>query len=440
VRPVLALRNAIEELQPRVYGDGFQLDSVTAGLEQDAVAIGEEAVQLDLEVMAADESSPVINLINFMLLQAVRQRASDIHVEAGSQHTIVRIRVDGILREILRPKKEFHSAIISRLKVMAKMDIAEHRLPQDGRIHVVVDKRPIDLRVSTLLTVLGEKAVLRILDRASVTFRLDDLGIPEEQLVGIRELITRPNGLLLVTGPTGSGKTTTLYSIIELLKSVESNIVTVEDPVEYRLDSINQVHANVASQLTFAKALRAILRQDPDVIMIGEIRDLETAETAVQAALTGHLVLSTLHTNDSASAVTRLADMGIAPFKIAAALTGVIAQRLARKVCPECRSTYYPSPTVLDSISYSGDRTRTFVRGAGCNRCFDSGYSGRVGIYELLRVDREMRDLISSQAPVEALRQHARLHGFRSLGEQAVRLAEDGTTSLDEILRVAVFD
>lgn len=440
VRPVLAMRSAIEDLLPRVYGDGFQPDSVTADLEQDAVAIGDETVQLDLEVLAADDSSPIINLVNFILLRAVRQRASDIHVEAGTQHTIVRIRVDGILREILRPKKEFHSAIISRLKVMAKMDIAEHRLPQDGRIHVVVDKRPIDLRVSTLPTVLGEKAVLRILDRASVTFRLDDLGIPNDLMGGIRELITRPNGLLLVTGPTGSGKTTTLYSIIELLKSTESNIVTVEDPVEYRLDTINQVHANVATQLTFAKALRAILRQDPDIIMIGEIRDLETAETAIQAALTGHMVLSTLHTNDSASAVTRLADMGVAPFKIAAALSGVIAQRLARKICTECRSTYYPSPVILDAVHYAGDRNRTFVCGTGCNRCFDSGYAGRVGIYELLKIDKEMREMISSHMPVEALRQHARLHGFRSLAEQAIRLAEAGETSLDEILRVAVFD
>jgi|688.fasta_scaffold00669_24 type IV pilus assembly protein PilB len=441
VRPVLALRASIIDLIPRVYGEGFQLDSVTADLDNSAVEIGDEAIHLDLDVMGSmDDTSPVINLVNFMLLQAVRQRASDIHVEAGAQHTSVRIRVDGMLREILRPKREFHPAIISRLKVMAKMDIAEHRLPQDGRIHVVVDHRPIDLRVSTLPTVLGEKAVLRILDRASITFRLDELGIPTDQLDSMRKLITRPNGLLLVTGPTGSGKTTTLYSMIELLKSVENNIVTVEDPVEYRLDMINQVHANVATQLTFAKALRSILRQDPDIIMIGEIRDLETAETAIQAALTGHLVLSTLHTNDSVSAVTRMVDMGVAPFKIGAALVGVIAQRLARKICPDCRGTYYPTSITLDAIQYQGDRNRPFIRGTGCNRCYDTGFVGRVGIYEILQVNRTLRDLISSGATLDQLRRQASSEGFCTLAQQAIRMAEDGITSLDEILRVAVFD
>jgi len=394
-----------------------------------------------LEMLGADgDSSPIINLVNYMLLQAVRQKASDIHVEAGPQHSTVRFRVDGMLREIIRPKKEYHPAMISRLKVMAKMDIAEHRLPQDGRIHVVVDHRPIDLRISTLPTVLGEKAVLRILDRSSITFRLEDLGIPEHQMKTMTDLTHRPNGLFLVTGPTGSGKTTTLYSIIELLKSVESNIVTVEDPVEYRLDLINQVHVNQASQMTFARALRAILRQDPDIIMIGEIRDFETAEIAVQAALTGHLVLSTLHTNDSPGAIPRLIDMGVAPFKIAAALIGVVAQRLARRICPHCRTTYYPSPLALDAIRYSGNRDRQFTRGSGCDKCYDSGYKGRVGIYELLEVTRDMRDLIAQNAPIEELRKSATANGFRTLGEQAIDLVEQGATSIDEILRVAVFD
>jgi type IV pilus assembly protein PilB len=441
VHPVLALRNVLDELIPRVYGEGFQVESLTADMERDAVALGDEIVRLDIETMTStNDSSPVINLVNYMVLQAVRQRASDIHVEAGPQHSIVRFRVDGILREVLRPRREFHPAIISRLKVMAKMDIAEHRMPQDGRIHVVVDQRQIDLRVSTLPTVLGEKAVLRILDRASVTFRLEELGIPEDQFGTIQQLVARPNGLLLVTGPTGSGKTTTLYSVIELLKSVERNIVTVEDPVEYRLDMINQVHANVATQLTFAKALRAILRQDPDVIMIGEIRDAETAETAVQAALTGHLVLSTLHTNDSASAVTRLVDLGVAPFKIGASLLGVVAQRLARRVCSQCRGSYYPNPTLLDSLRYQGDRDRPFLRGTGCERCYDSGYQGRVGIYETLQVTREMRALINVGAPVDALRDCARRQGSKTLAENAIELAENGITSLEEILRVAVFE
>lgn len=441
VRPVLALHSSIEELVSRVYGDGFQVDSITADMEQDAVSVSDEAVQIDFESLGADsESSPVINLVNYILLQSIRQRASDIHIEAGTQHSTVRFRVDGMLREIIRPKKEYHSAMISRLKVMAKMDIAEHRLPQDGRIHVVIDQRPIDLRISTLPTVLGEKAVLRILDRSSVTFRLADLGIPERQMKTMDELIHRPNGLFLVTGPTGSGKTTTLYSVIELLKSVETNIITVEDPVEYRLDLINQVHVNHAAQMTFARALRAILRQDPDIIMIGEIRDLETAEIAVQAALTGHLVLSTLHTNDSPGAIPRLTDMGVAPFKIAAALVGVIAQRLTRRICQFCKTTYYPNPTVLDSIRYTGDRNRQFMRGSGCEKCYDTGYKGRVGIYELLEVTRELRDLIARNAPIEELRKSAMANGFKTLGEQAIELVEQGATSLDEILRVAVFD
>ncbi len=441
VRPVLALQSALQELIPRVYGEGFQVESITADMEHDAVALGDEVLSLDLESMAvAGDSSPVINLVNYMVLEGVRQRASDIHVEAGSQHTTVRFRIDGMLREVLRPRREFHAAIISRLKVMAKMDIAEHRMPQDGRIHVVVDQRQIDLRVSTIPTVLGEKAVLRILDRASVTFQLEDLGIPEDQFAVLQQLIRRPHGMLLVTGPTGSGKTTTLYSIIELLKSVERNIVTVEDPVEYRLDQINQVHANTATQMTFAKALRAILRQDPDVIMIGEIRDLETAETAVQAALTGHLVLSTLHTNDSVSAVTRLVDMGVAPFKIGASLLGVVAQRLARRVCSHCRGTYYPEPMLLDALSYRGDRDRPFIRGNGCDRCYDSGYQGRTGIYELLHVTPEVRELINVNASVDQLRDCARKLGCRRLSKHAIHLAEEGITSLDEILRVATFE
>jgi type IV pilus assembly protein PilB len=441
VRPALALKAVLEELIPRVYGEGFHVDALTADLDGEAIELGDDAIRVDMEsLVAAGDSSPVINLVNYMILQGVRERASDIHVEAGPQHSVVRFRIDGMLREVLRPRREFHPALISRIKVMAKLDIAEHRLPQDGRMHVAIDHRQIDLRVSTLPTVLGEKAVLRILDRASVTFSLNDLGIPPDQLEILRRLIVRPNGLILVTGPTGSGKTTTLYSIIELLKSVERNIVTVEDPVEYRLEMINQVHANAATQLTFAKALRAILRQDPDVIMLGEIRDVETAETAVQAALTGHLVLSTLHTNDSASAVTRLMDMGVAPFKIGASLLGVVAQRLARRICQHCRSAYYPSATTLDALCYAGERDRTFMRGAGCNRCYDSGFQGRTGIYEMLPIDRELRDLINTGAPVDRLREYARAKGLRTLAEHAIEIAEQGLTSLDEILRVAVFE
>ena len=437
VRPVLALEAAIVDLVGRVYGEGFQVETVTADLEEGAVSLNDEAIELDLEGLAsAADESPVINLVNYIILQAVRQRASDIHIEAGPRTTTVRYRVDGMLREVLRPRREFHAAIVSRLKVMAKMDIAEHRLPQDGRIHVVVDRREVDVRASTLPTVLGEKVVLRILDRGSVTFRLDELGIPADQLGYLRDMLARPHGLVLATGPTGSGKTTTLYSAIELIKSVERNIVTVEDPVEYRLDLINQVHVNSGASLTFATALRSILRQDPDVIMIGEIRDLETAETAVQAALTGHLVLSTLHTNDAASAVARLVDMGVAPFKIAAALLGVVAQRLLRRVCPSCRGLYYPPPTVLDALHYTGDRSRQFVRGSGCERCFDTGCQGRIGIYEMLPVNRALRDLIAGGASLDAIRDWSSAAGYDTLLQQGVRVAEEGLVSPDEVVRV----
>ncbi|HUG89651.1 MAG TPA: ATPase, T2SS/T4P/T4SS family [Planctomycetaceae bacterium] len=437
VRPVLALRSAIERMIPRCYEDDFAVDAVTADLDRDALEFDAETIEVDLQqLQSMAEGSPVINLVNYLIVQAVRQGASDIHVEPGQRQSSVRFRVDGQLREVLRPRRDFHPAVVSRIKVMAKMDIAEHRVPQDGRIHVLVEGRHIDLRVSTLPTVLGEKVVLRVLDRQSVTFNLDRLGIPERQLGLLKQMLARPHGLVLVTGPTGSGKTTTLYSAIELVKSVHRNIVTVEDPVEYQLDLINQVQTGVARSMTFAGALRSILRQDPDVIMVGEIRDPETAEVAIQAALTGHLVLSTLHTNDSASAVTRLLDMGIASYKIAASLVGVVAQRLLRTICPQCRTQYYPPAEVLEMIHYRGDRRRQFVRGEGCRQCFDSGFKGRTGIYEILAATRELRELILKAPDLDRLRDcHLRQGGSLLLSE-GIRLAEDGMTSLDEVIRV----
>ena len=338
VRPVLALRSSIEKLIPRCYEEDFHVNEVSASVDDASVEVQSDIVRVDLNDLTEQaDGSPIISLVNYILVHAVRQGASDIHIEAGRKHSSVRFRVDGRLREVLRPRGDFHAALISRLKVMARMDIAEHRRPQDGRVHVIVEGKEIDLRASTLPTVLGEKIVLRVLDSTNVTFRLSDLGVGGQQQRDIESMLHRPHGLVLVTGPTGSGKTTTLYSALEMIKDVHTNIVTVEDPVEYSLDMVNQVHAAQGSQITFASALRAILRQDPDVIMIGEIRDTETAEIAIQAALTGHLVLSTLHTNDSAGAITRLRDMGIASYKISASLVGVVAQRLLRTVCPKCR-------------------------------------------------------------------------------------------------------
>lgn len=441
VRPVFALRSEVRRMITRCYQAGFEVDVVTADLEDGAVEFDADAIEMNLaDVESLAEGSPIINLVNYIIVHAVRQGASDIHIEPGHKHTSIRFRVDGLLREVIRPRKDFHSAIISRIKLMAKMDIAEHRQPQDGRMHVVVEGREIDLRASTLPTVLGEKAVLRILDKQNVTFNFDKLGVPDRQLVQIKQMLAKPYGLMLVTGPTGSGKTTTLYSALELIKSVHRNIITVEDPVEYQLELINQVQADTATNMTFASALRSILRQDPDVIMVGEIRDKETAEVAIQAALTGHLVLSTLHTNDSAAAVTRLLDMGVLGYKIAAALVGVIAQRLVRNICPHCKAPYYPPAEILDMIHYQGDRRRQFARGEGCNECHDTGFRGRTGIYEVLTCTPAMRELISNEASVDTVRACHRQAGGETLLHAGIRLAETGRTSLDEIIGTAFFE
>jgi type IV pilus assembly protein PilB len=441
VNPVLALRTTIEKLLPRCYEEDYRVDDVTAGIEENAVEVQSDVVRVDLDTVADQaDGSPIISLVNYILVHAIRQGVSDIHIEAGRKHSSVRFRVDGQLREVLRPRSDFHAALVSRIKVMARMDIAEHRRPQDGRVHVIIEGKEIDLRASTLPTVLGEKMVLRVLDSSNISFRLADLGVPPLQLKLIEGMMHRPHGLVLVTGPTGSGKTTTLYSALELIKSVRTNIVTVEDPVEYSLELVNQVHAAQGSPITFASALRAILRQDPDVIMIGEIRDAETAEIAIQAALTGHLVLSTLHTNDSAGAITRLRDMGIAMYKISAALIGVVAQRLVRNACPKCKTNYYPTAEVLDRLSYQGDRRRQFVRGEGCPNCFDTGFRGRTGIYEVLSVTSELRDLMTPDLNSQDVRRWYQSKGGQLLIDQGVALAEKGITSPEEILRVAGVD
>ena len=441
VRPAFTTAEAIEKLLPRAYEENFAIDTVSADIDADAVEVDPEVFEVDLQdVRSLAEGSPVINLVNYIIVHAVRQGASDIHIEPGTRHSSVRYRIDGQLREVLRPRRDFHAALISRIKVISKLDIAEQRVPQDGRTHVLVERREIDLRCSTLPTVLGEKVVLRVLDRKNVTFDLMQLGVPQSQLDPIKGMLNKPYGLVLVSGPTGSGKTTTLYSAVELIKSVHRNIVTVEDPVEYQLEMINQVQTENAKSLTFARVLRAVLRQDPDVIMVGEIRDSETAEVAIQAGLTGHLVLSTLHTNDSASVITRLLDMGIAPFKIAAALVGIIAQRLIRTVCPHCATTYYPSAEFLKMIHYEGDAQRRFVRGEGCQQCYDTGFLGRIGIYEVLRATRELRSAIVDGADLQALQSLQREQEGATLLTEGIRMSEEGKTSLEEVVRVAFFD
>lgn len=438
VRPVFALASAIDQMVERAYENDFGVDTITADFDSNDLKVDDEVLSIELDAAGvSDEASPVINLVNYIIVHAVRQGASDVHIEPGLSHSIVRYRIDGQLREVLRPRREFHPAIVSRLKVMAKLDIAEHRTPQDGRIQVSVENCGIDLRVSTLPTVRGEKVVLRVLDRRNITFSLNELGIPTHLLERMQTMLTRPHGLILVTGPTGSGKTTTLYSALELVKSVEKNIVTVEDPVEYQLELINQIQAG-SRQLTFATALRSILRQDPDIIMVGEIRDRDTAEIAIQAALTGHLVLSTLHTNDAPSVVTRLLDMGVESFKIAAALVGAVAQRLVRTVCPSCRTTYYPTNDVLASTGYAGDRRRQFVRGEGCHECFDTGFRGRIGIYEVMLASRRIREVIAESSDIDVLRRCHLEEGGTSLMQAGIQMAEDGRTSLEEVARVAM--
>ena len=441
VLPVFSFESTIQKMVRRCYEEDFSVDTVTADLDENSVELNEDLDDADItDIENLIDGSPIINLVNYLILQAMRRGASDIHIEPSRKYTLVRFRIDGQLIEALRPRRDIHPAVVSRIKVMGKMDIAQQRVPQDGRCQVSVEGTDIDLRISTLPTVLGEKAVIRILDRTRLTFNLDELGLPKDLLVNVKTLLAKPHGLILVTGPTGSGKTTTLYSALELVKSVNRNIVTVEDPVEYQLELINQVQAERNREFNFATALRAILRQDPDVIMIGEIRDSETAEVAVQAALTGHLVLSTLHTNDAASAITRLSDMGVAPYKVAASLNGIVAQRLVRKICSKCRETYYPTSEFLESLSYTGEKRRSFARGAGCRECCDTGYKGRTGIYEVLVVDHDIRPAITQENSLAAIRKCFKAKGGKPLLNSAILLAEKEETSLEEAARVAFFD
>jgi type IV pilus assembly protein PilB len=437
VRPVFAFSTSLERMRNRAYEDDFRVDAVTADMDESAVELQVESADMDIaSVHDLVDGSPVINLVNYLVLQAIRKSASDIHIEPSRKFGTVRFRIDGQLVEMLRPRRDIYPAIVSRIKVMARLDIAEQRVSQDGRCQVVADGKEVDLRISTLPTVLGEKVVIRVLDKQRLTFNLDELGILPDTLTLIKGLLKKPYGLLLVTGPTGSGKTTTLYSALELIKSVNRNIVTVEDPVEYQIELVNQVQSDVARGMSFASALRSILRQDPDVIMVGEIRDAETANVAVQAALTGHLVLSTLHTNDSISAITRMMDMGIESYKLAAALVGVVAQRLVRTICPHCRTTYYPRAEFLDALHYKGDKQRSFAKGEGCRECFDSGFKGRTGIYEVLPATPDLRRMIADQAPLETIRTWFQQQNLSSLLESGLRLAEQEVSSLEEIARI----
>jgi len=412
--------DALAQRISAAYAQGESSAAAVVNAVQEDADLGRMLQELpaveDLLEMADD--APIIRMLNALLTQAARDGASDIHIEPYERHSAVRFRVDGSLREVVRPNRALHAALISRLKIMAELDIAEKRLPQDGRISLRIGTRSVDVRVSTLPGAHGERAVLRLLDKSAGQLSLEAVGMGAQVLGVFERLIAQPHGILLVTGPTGSGKTTTLYAALQRLDASSLNIMTVEDPIEYELPGVGQTQVNPRIELDFARALRAILRQDPDVIMIGEIRDAETAQIAIQASLTGHLVLATLHTNDAVSAVTRLTDMGIEPFLLSGSLLGVLAQRLVRRLCVHCRQ-----PDAAGGW-----------RPVGCEHCGHTGYRGRTGIHELMAVDDDLRALIHERAPEAALRRAAEANGLRSLRDDGQRLVDEGVTSMQELL------
>ena len=437
-RPVDAARFASE--LARVYNPGGRdAAQITEDLsrETDLARLMQDLPPAE-DLLDSGTQAPVIRMINALLLQALRERASDLHFEPYEARSVVRFRVDGVLRDVIEPPRALHAALVSRLKIMASLDIAEKRLPQDGRIALKLGDKQVDVRVSTLPTGPGERVVLRLLDRDSAQLDLTALGMSAPTLATVDALIREPHGIVLVTGPTGSGKTTTLYAALSRLPRGALNMMTVEDPIEYALDGVGQTQVNPKIDLDFARALRAILRQDPDIIMIGEIRDLETAQIAVQASLTGHLVLATLHTNDAASAMTRLADMGVEPYLLASSLLGVLAQRLVRTLCPACRARAAPSQGEAALLAELGlPRDMPLHAPAGCAECRDTGYRGRSGIYELIVVDDALRRLIHDRAPEHALRAAAARAGTTSLRHDGARWLANGTTSLAELVRVS---
>ena len=439
IRPVLVLEDNLNEYQRKYLAKEVTVDAFLASIEESDVTISEtEAIDegpiTDLDKMV--DGSPVVNLVNLAILTAVRDGASDIHVEPDRDSTHIRYRIDGQLRELLAPPRGMHAAIVSRIKVIGRMDISEKRLPQEGRIHLIADGHEIDLRVSSMPTVLGEKIVLRVLDKSNLALDLKQLGMRPEDLTAVETMLKSPYGMILVTGPTGSGKTTTLYSALDLLRSESVNIVTVEDPVEYQLHGINQIQVAADVGLTFTRALRSVLRQDPDIIMVGEIRDEDTARVAVQAALTGHRVLSTLHTNDCPGGVMRLMDMGIESYLIASSTIGFIAQRLARRICPSCRTSYYPPADLLESVGWADRTNELFQRGEGCRQCHNTGFRGRVGIYEVMVIDAELKRLINRSASESDIRVYLAETGWQTLRQKALRVVEDGESTLEEVLRV----
>lgn len=423
------------------YYELGEYDDIIEKLGTEIIFKEEEEEEDSKKLEAISKEAPIIQLVNMLIVQGVKDRASDIHIEPNKKGLLIRLRIDGMLHDIRTLPNKIKSAVTSRIKILAKMDIAERRLPQDGRFQVKFGTREVDLRVSTIPTVLGEKVVLRLLDKSKGLIKLEQLGFIPEQLEQFKSIISKSYGIILLTGPTGSGKTTTLYAALNQVNSKDKNIITVEDPVEYKLDRINQIQIKPKINLTFANALRSILRQDPDIIMVGEIRDSETAQIAVQAALTGHLVFSTLHTNDAASALTRLIDMDVETFLISSSVIGVIGQRLVRVICEKCKEEYIPVEGILSGLnlkSNSNDDGKVkLYRGTGCSSCKNTGYYGRTSIYELLVLDEEVRTLIISKASSNIIKDVAIKKGMKTLKDNGLEKAMQGVTTIEEVLRVA---
>lgn len=442
VRGAVSNLKDVEAAVARYYADREDsIEDVIGQLEEDYGDDGSNSKAFDLGEDLAD-AAPIRKLLNMILLLAIKDQASDIHFEPFEDEFKVRVKADGMLYEMVPPPRHLANAIVSRIKIMAELDIAERRLPQDGRIELSVGGHSVDLRVSTLPTLFGESVVMRVLDRTVVQLDLNKIGMDPQTLTKFRSMIHRPNGIVLVTGPTGSGKTTTLYSALNELNDIETKIITSEDPVEYDIDGIIQVPINHDIGVTFATVLRAILRHDPDTILVGEIRDFETAQIAVQSALTGHLVFSTLHTNDAPSAITRLRDMGVEPFLITATVEGILAQRLVRRICSQCRTQFDPSDDLLMELQLPIAQARQykFYYGKGCQRCNNSGYKGRTGIYELLDITDDIRDLVANAANVDDIRNFARSQGMTTLREAGLKLIFDGISTIDEVVRETVME
>ena len=444
IEPAVATETEIGKALDQYYGAKGSIEDVIKSIDKEGrFEIKEEAIDLKkLEGIA--EEPLVIRLVNLIIMKAVQEGASDIHLEPEEMVLKTRFRVDGMLHEVSLPPKHIQSAIISRIKIMANLNIAERRVPQDGRFNIKTAGKEIDVRVSCVPTIYGENIVLRLLDASQALLSLNDIGFSKRVLEKFQKLVSRPHGIILVTGPTGSGKTTTLYASLDKINTVEKNIVTIEDPVEYRLSGVRQIQVNPIVDLTFANGLRSILRQDPDIIMVGEIRDFETAEIAIHAALTGHLVFSTLHTNDAPGAIMRMIDMGTEPFLVSASVIGVLAQRLVRTICKNCKEDYAPTAEALENIgllekgkkSKGHDTDIKFYKGKGCSKCMNTGYKGRLSLFELMLLDEEIRNLIIAKAPLDEIRKSARSAGMIILKEDGVGKIKEGLTTVEEVLRV----